>query len=231
MKKTISIFSIICGYILVGLILPGMMAGVDLSAITTFASSGNDIAVQNQAVMDTYLQQGWKIYQDPDFGFEIFYPSGFSQKTIFSGEALNSGLSLPGDTPVWKFSLDPAYFSGTNLLEVSLVINVLPSAEEAAACLESKAPGISRNSGEALPEIKINGITFTQDAVKEGVMGEMYYKNSYRTVSDNACYEITELIHARNIDAYAPGTIYSFSEEAVLAQLRQVRDSFRFLEV
>ena len=231
MKKIISIFCIVCGYILVGLILPGMMAGVDFSAITTFASSGNNIAVQNQAVKDTYLQQGWKIYQNPDFGFEIFYPSGFSQKTIFSGEALNSGLDLPGDTPVWKFSLDPVYYSGTNLLEVSLVINVLPSAEEVAACLESKAPGISRNSGEALPEIKINGITFTQDAVKEGVMGEMYYKNSYRTVSDNACYEITELIHSRNIDAYAPGTIYPFSEEAVLAQLRQVRDSFRFLEV
>jgi len=231
MKKIITTFCIVCGYILVGLILPGMMAGVDFSAITTFASSGNDNSVQYQPGTDTFLQQGWDIYQNPDYGFEIFYPIGFSQKTLFSGEALNSGLNLPGDTPVWKFSLDPVYFTGTNLLEVSLVINVLPSAEEAAACLEGKSQGISLNSGKALPEIKINGITFTQDVVKEGVMGETYQKFSYRTVSNNACYEITELIHARNIDAFVSNTINLFSQEEVLAQLHQVRDSFRFLEV
>ena len=46
-------------------------------------------------------------------------------------------------------------------------------------------------------------------------MGGSYQQISHRAISQGACYELTQVIHSKNIENFVPGTIRHFDESAV----------------
>ena len=180
------------------------------------------------------LKEGWELFQNEGYAFMIQVPQQVSRKSILDQEALNYGLGVSPEAPVWEFEVeDPALVDGTNLIEASVVVHVLRGEEAVQACSAPKPGSILVRRDEPdreLPTVEINGIPFWKDVVEEGVMGELYTLISYRTRANEACYEITQLIHSRNLGLFEPGTVEAYDEEAVIDRLDQVAYTFQLLD-
>jgi GH25 family lysozyme M1 (1,4-beta-N-acetylmuramidase) len=181
------------------------------------------------------IRDGWNLFRSEGFAFEIQFPQQVVKKSILNQEALNTGVGLAPQAPVWEFRLDnPEYYLGTNLVDASLVIHVLEGVDQESAC-SSFLPGSIYQSPaqyqESLIETEINGITYWQDEVLEGVMGEFYHRIIFRTFTKGACYQLTQLLHYRNIDSYFDQEIVEFDQGQVLAELDRVLNTFTFLDI
>ena len=226
MKKVITILIFVICFTLIGLILPAAMAGIDFAFVKSIAAGAVQIEWQEVPIQTFKGEDGWQIFQDPDFGFEIQYPDSVNLVSNYDGKALNSGLNSPSEAPVWKFSLvEPKLFEGTNLIEASIIVNILPVLEGQTDCSAIRPGSIDRS------EIEINGRSYTNDLVTEGVMGEMYERRVSSTYMNAVCYEITELIHYQNPESLIEDSFISFPLEEVLSTLDQVRDTFLIFEV
>jgi len=181
--------------------------------------------------MSAHVQtDGWQDFISEGYAFKLSYPSSMLPKVISDQKSLNAGLDVPENTPVWQFFLvDPAYYKGTNLVEASFVVQVSRGEDALAACQSYKPGSIFQFSGDDLPLQEINQVTFLKDVVQEGVMGGSYKRISYRTISQNACYELSKLVYSKNIENYPAGTIQPFDERAVISQLDQVMGTFKFI--
>jgi len=174
---------------------------------------------------------GWQVFRSEGYAFELSYPATILPKIIPDHKSLNAGLEVPEETPVWQFYLsDPALFEGTNLVDASFVVQVTRGEDALSACLRYKSGSIYQLSGEDLPLREINQVSFLKDVVQEGVMGGSYTRISFRAVSQNACYELSELIHSNNIENFPADAIQPFDEQAVSSQLDQILGTFKFLE-
>ena len=160
---------------------------------------------------------GWQVFRNEGYAFELSYPATILPKNNPDQKALNAGLDVPEGTPVWQFNLvDPGFFEGTNLVEASIVVQVSRGEDALSACLSYKSGSIYQRSGEDLPVQDINQVSFLKDVVEEGVMGGSYQRISHRAVSQGACYELTQVIHSKNIENFVPGTIQHFDESSGL---------------
>jgi len=176
--------------------------------------------------------EDWQVYRNEGFAFEISYPNTVIQKSAPDQGALNAGVGVSPGTPVWQFRLDDmGNYQGTNLIDASLVIHVGNQEGDTSRCSEFKPGSINKIKLDALPVIEINGISFWQDVVQEGVMGGTYYLVSYRTVSQGACYEITQVIQSSNQESFAGESISTFDMEKVTGELDKVLGTFKFLDV
>ena len=181
------------------------------------------------------IEDGWNLFRSEGFAFEIQFPQQVVKKSSLNQEALNTGVGLAPQAPVWEFRLNKSdYYLGTNLLDASLVIHVVEGVEQEEAC-SSFMPGSIYQSPahyrDSLIETEINGIKYWQDEVLEGLMGEFYHRISYRTFTKGACYQLTQLLHYRNIDSYYDQEIVEFDQDLVLAELDQVLHTFTFLDI
>ncbi len=132
---------------------------------------------------------------------------------------------------MWEFSLDePALFEGTNLVDASLVIHVSRGETAIATCSEYKPGSHFHSSGQSLPVVDVNGIAFWKAVVEEGVMGGKYQQINYRTISQGACYELTQLIQSKNLEAMPPDTVQPFDDQEIIQKLDQVLGTFTFLD-
>ena len=180
-------------------------------------------------------ETGWDIFTSKGFAFEIQYPKQVVQKSILNQDAVNSGIGLAPKAPVWQFRVDdPQYYQGTNLIDASLLIHVLEGQDQESQCLSFKQGSVYQTPNQqrdSLIEVDINGIPFTKDEVIEGVMGEFYKRISYRTFTKGACYELTQLMHYRNIDGLVDKNITEFDQTKVVAELDQVLNTFSLLDI
>ena len=185
--------------------------------------------------MVNLIRDGWNLFRSEGFAFEIQFPDQVVKKSILNQEALNTGIGLAPEVPVWEFHLnDPSYYQGTNLVDASLVIHVLEGADQEDACSGFLPGSIYQSPAQyrdSLLETEINGIPYWKDEVLEGVMGEFYHRISYRTFKKGACYQLTQLLHYRNIDSYFEQEIEEFDQDQVLAELDQVLNTFSFLDL
>ena len=185
--------------------------------------------------LDTLLQDGWNLFRSEGFAFEIQFPQQVVKKSVLNQDALNAGVGLDPKAPIWEFHLDdPEYYQGTNLVDASLIIHVLEGADQEASC-SSFLPGsiyqTPAHYRDSLIETEINGVPFWQDEVLEGEMGEFYHRITYRTYTKGACYQLTQLLHYRNIESYFEQEIEEFDQDLVLAELDQVLSTFSFLDI
>ncbi|NQS91642.1 MAG: glycoside hydrolase family 25 protein, partial [Chloroflexi bacterium] len=197
-----------------------------------FEEEIDQISVDEVAAL---LQEGWDSFRNEGFAFEIQFPKQVVQKSILNQDALNAGVGVNPDAPVWQFRLDnPALYQGTNLEDASLLIHVLEGKDQEEACAAFKPGSIYLTPNfqqDTLAKIDINGVPFWKDVVIEGVMGEFYHRINYRTFSNGACYELTQLIHYRNITGIIEEEISEFDQELVIAELDSVLNTFSFLDV
>lgn len=184
---------------------------------------------------DQYPPEGWVEFRSEEYGFQIRYPESVTSKTVINRQGLNAGMGADSDTPVWEFALDDSrYYQGTNLLKASLVINVSHNPEAVSECSQFMQGSLIKAKEEGIntpPVIKINGISFRKDRVLEGAMGEIYEKITYRTIHENACYQITLLLQTQNIHAFAEGEINEVPRKKVIQKLSSVAATFEFLDV
>ncbi|NQS92204.1 MAG: glycoside hydrolase family 25 protein, partial [Chloroflexi bacterium] len=201
---------------------------------------GSDNNVTNMVVFDEGTAEdlsaqmnadGWQEFRSEGYAFELSYPPQILLNGIPDQKSLNAGLEVPEGTPVWQFYMaDPALFEGTNLVEASIVVQVSRGEGALAACLSYKSGSIYQLSGEGLPSLEINQVSFLKDVVQEGVMGGSYKRISYRALSQGACYELTQVVHSKNLENFQANTILPFDEQSIFAQLDQVLATFKFLD-
>ena len=181
------------------------------------------------------LQEGWDLFRSEGFAFEIQFPKEVVQKSILNQSALNSGVGVNPEAPVWEFRLDKKdLYQGTNLVDASVLVHVLEGKDQEIDCATFKPGSIyqtPKNMRDSLITVEINGVPFWKDEVMEGVMGEFYHRISYRTFNKGACYEMTELLHYQNISGFFEGEITEFDQDLVIFELDQVLETFSFLDV
>lgn len=190
---------------------------------------------QNLEGMVNLLEDGWNLFRSEGFAFEIQFPQQVVKKSALNQDALNAGVGLDPQAPIWEFHLnDPEHYLGTNLLDASLIVHVLEGAEQEASCSTFQPGSLYQTPAQyrdSLIETEINGVPFWQDEFLEGEMGEFYHRITYRTFSKGACYQLTQLLHYRNIDSYFEQEIEEFDQDQVLAELDQVLRTFSFLDM
>lgn len=178
------------------------------------------------------LPEGWKLYRNEGYAFEIGYPDSVVDKSIPEQAALNAGLGRPADSPVWEFKLtDPDFYQNTNLVSASVVVQVTRGQNTLAECTQYKNGSQYQRTKAPLPEVVLNQNSYVKDIADEGVMGGEYLKTSYRVVYQDACYEITQVVQTNNIENYAPGTIERYDQDLVNQILDQVLSTFTLLDV
>jgi len=211
----------------------GLASDLDLSLGSPDEVSDN-FREFNQGAVER-LEEGWQRFRSEGYAFQIDFPRQVNKKSILNQKALNAGFNLSPGTPVWEFKLqDDRYYQNTNLIDASLVIHVLRGEDQVQACSEFRARAKTLpdpDDPEQPPVVEINGIPFWKEVVEEGVMGETYTKISYRTAAKGACYELTQLIHARSEGLYEAGTVKSYDKEGVIQALDEVVNTFQFLDV
>ncbi len=224
--------------LLVSIIMVDALVDPAVLIATVFASTENssEVITEENVVpsleeIPLLLEDDWQVYRNEGFAFEISYPNTVIQKSTLDQGALNAGIGVSPGTPVWQFRLDDkGNYQGTNLIDASLVIHVGNQEGDTSRCSEFKPGSINKIKLDALPVIEIDGISFWQDVVQEGVMGGRYYQVSYRAVYQGACYEITQLIHSSNQESFAGESISPFDLEKVTGKLDKVLETFKFLD-
>jgi len=181
------------------------------------------------------LQKEWDRYRSEGFAFEIQFPREIVRKSILNQDVLNAGIGVNPEAPVWEFNLDnPELYTGTNLVDASLLVHVLEGKDQEKACNSFKPGSVYQTPNQmrdSLLETELNGVPFWKDEVIEGVMGEFYHRISYRTFTKGACYELTQLLNYQNISGLTDENIKEFDQKAVIAELDKVLATFTFLDL
>ncbi len=181
------------------------------------------------------LQEGWDWFRSEGFAFEIQFPKDIVRKSILNQSALNYGVGVSPEAPVWEFRLDDQkFFQGTNLVDASILIHVLEGKDQENYCSSFKPGSIYQTPNQyrdSLIDVEINGVPFVKDEVIEGVMGEFYHRISYRAFAKGACYELTQLLHYQNFAGFSDGQIAEFDKDLVIAELDKVLETFILLDV
>jgi len=227
--ENILLFLIVIVCFLVSLVLVMLVIKPEIFPGPVYASGAQ---VEELIPVKEISDEDWQVYRNEDFAFEISYPDTVIQKSALNQGALNAGIGVSPGTPVWQFRLDDkGNYQGTNLIDASLVIHVGNQEGDTSRCSEFKPGSINKSKLEALPVVEINGISFWQDVVQEGVMGGSYYQVSYRAESQGACYEITQVIQSSNQESFAGESVSSFDLEKVTGEMDKVLGTFKFLDV
>ena len=159
------------------------------------------------------------VYENKEFGFALDYPENSQLRT----ENLEGYLETDKNGIIGIF-LDQTLFTGTNLSEASVIVGVDPSIEAVKKC------GMISDYGEKTSGVKIIADKTFQAFEAVGVAaGNIYESKIYRTVINNNCYEIVELLHSGNIYNYDPGTIKEFDKQKFSSTLKNIVSTSRFI--
>ena len=113
------------------------------------------------------------MYQDPQFGFSIYYPS----TTILKTTGFDGFLPVT-QTPVIGLALDPNLFQGTNLTEAGVYIGATTTPSIVAACLTPS----DANETVASSTMSINGTVFAEFTSSDAGAGNIYQEKAFRVL-------------------------------------------------
>jgi len=194
-----------------------------------------EISDETSDDLSPLLQEDWDRFRSEGFAFEIQFPKEVVRKSILNQDALNAGVGVNPEAPVWEFHLDiPELYADTNLVDASLLVHVLEGEDQEKACNSFKPGSIYQTPNQkrdSLIETEVNGVPFWKDEIIEGVMGEFYHRISYRTFTKGACYEITQLLNYQNFSGLSDENIREFDKDAVISELDKVLFTFTFLDL
>jgi hypothetical protein len=160
------------------------------------------------------------MYSDPHFGFTIYYPS----TTVLQTTGFEGFLPI-SKTPLIGFSLSHALFDGTNLSEAGVFVGATTSPTIVSVCTNPVANGIET---EATSSAIIGGTSFAEFNSTGAGAGNIYQEKVFRTVKNNTCFEVVELLHSGQIANYPPGTVTAFDESKFSGILDAMVNTFAF---
>ena len=98
-----------------------------------------EIVEEISGEVSSLLQEGWNLFRSEGFAFEIQFPKEVVQKSIHNQVALNAGVGVNPEAPVWEFRLDNNdLYQGTNLVDASILVHVLEGKDQEADCAAFK---------------------------------------------------------------------------------------------
>lgn len=133
-------------------------------------------------------------YQNTKYGFKFDLPAGAS---IVSQTDNLGRVSLP------------VVVTGTNLQEKYILVSAT----------EGKDPCVTTDmeGGMAIETVTINGNTFSKQTGKGAAAGNQYDWTSYATTRNNACIQITFVLHSTNPGNYStPPAVYDTAAESAV---------------
>jgi heat shock protein HslJ len=153
--------------------------------------------------------QGWPVYQNATFGFEIGYPEG--------------GAAAPtGDDNSMR--IDLPFVAGTNLQEKYLQIDASSGAAECASPLTAGyAPG------QLTPEsVTIGGLDWTKVSGSDAGAGNYYDFTAYTTTEGDTCVSLSFVLHSTAAQNYTP-PLPEFDRNAESAVFEQIVATFKWM--
>jgi hypothetical protein len=144
------------------------------------------------------------LYRSDAFGFTIMYPSSITVQT----SGFDGYLSVT-HTPLAGFALPASLFEGTNLTEAGVYIGASTDPAIVAVCTQPSSDAHENTIGDMV----VDGASFKVTTSTDVGAGNLYEMTSYRTVHNNACIEVVELLHSTNSTNYSPGTVQEFDHQ------------------
>jgi len=190
--------------------LPFYVVGFKVLKAGTSTIANGDFIIH----INTYLDNGNRIYKNSDYGFSFDYPpTGILND--------NSEYEYITGRPLARVDLSRNDFIDTNLSEASFMVG----ASQERSIVE-KCKKISDTQQMQTDDKTINNVLFKVFYGNDAAAGNRYDTYGYRTVQDDTCYEIELLIHYGNIDNYETGTVKEFNREKAKSDLMEILDSF-----
>jgi membrane-bound inhibitor of C-type lysozyme len=170
--------------------------------------------------------QNINTYTDAGKTFSFSYPDQF----VLSGGEIGFGQDWSYDTPdlgllLAVVNIPRSILPGTNFGEAKFSVGTSVDPNALKNCLTSDfaRPG-------SATEVSLNGQQFTKIIFTDVGAGNYYDVTSYRTIYNNQCYVVEEMIHSSNIENYSPDQgIKQFDRTKVAPILESMAQSFKFL--
>ena len=160
------------------------------------------------------------IYEDPQSGFSMYYPS-----TALLETAGFEGYLPLTQSPVIAFTLNTDMFQGTNLGEAGVYVGATSSPAIVADCMN---PSSDAGETQATSSQTINGTAFSVFDSTGAAAGNIYQEKAFRTVENGSCFEIVELLHSSQIGNYPPGKVVAFDQAKFSSILDAMVATFAF---
>src|SRR6266498_167738 len=154
----------------------------------------------------------WQTYTNAQYGFEFKYPPNLLLKTDIQG--------IEGTPALAQVEFTQNSFPKTNFVEAGIAVADLGQKSD---CL-TRIDQYQNFTGQQT----INGIVFKTGSVTGAAAGNLYESSIYRTIHDNACIQITIVIHTGNIGNYPEGTVSEFNKSLALGPLNLILSTFKF---
>src|ERR1041385_3921753 len=181
------------------------IAAIVLVGVYAVYMNNHRPAVSEQSAGDahTSILGQYVTYASEEWGFNIQRPENVPPKTVgFEGD-----LSF-GATPIVGFSLPSELFSGTNLTEAGVFVGATSSKDAITKCIQASPDAQEQSAGSAV----IGGENWEAVTSIGAASGNIYEQKIYRTVHNNICYELVELLHSGNIANYPAGAVKEFDK-------------------
>jgi hypothetical protein len=165
------------------------------------------------------------IYVNRDIPLQFRYPPKFH--TAHRDVADTSGWSYSdihkGDLLI-QLKLDSTVQSKTNLSEATFTVGRNDNANILKDCMK-KPEGFMLQS----KDVEKDGKEFSRSKYSDAGAGNYYTVVQYRTIRNNYCYSIEEMVHSTNIHNYPPERgISSFDSAKVWGKLDDMWQSLHF---
>jgi heat shock protein HslJ len=191
-----------------------------LSAAIHYTLAGNQLTLGSEADPSTLVftagmpetgsePEGWPVYRNETFGFEIGYPEGGANPP--TGNDTSMRIDLP-------------FTAGTNLQEKYLQIDASSGATECASPLTAGyAPGA------LTPEsVTIGGLDWTKVSGSDAGAGNYYDFTAYTTTQGDTCVSLSFMLHSTAAQNYTP-PLQEFDRDAESAIFEQIVATFHWL--
>lgn len=161
---------------------------------------------------------GWRIYSNPDFGFQMQIPEAFEVHDSYFYHALGPGKEIPGIF----FGVPAGLAQGTNLSSDSgISVEMLARA----ACVPADFLPVS-TAGQ---KVMLGQDEYTYATSSGAGAGNRYDEAVYIRKNRDVCYGIRFFIHSTAIQNYDPGTVREFDREGLLSTFKTIASTVTFI--
>ncbi len=161
------------------------------------------------------IEQGL-LYKNPDLGFELRLPTGFTFNEAYVNQLFGPGREIRGV----EFRIPASLSTGTNLSSDShIALEKLSNV----SCAPETFLELPQN--EETVTLGANTFTFAQSSGAGA--GNRYDENIYITKRGTDCFALRYFIHSTNVGNYDPGTVTEFDRAKLLETFDQIASTLK----
>lgn len=194
---------------------------------TAFVTEGDSTTFSHCVVKGEDDLVNLKLFEDNDSSFVFRYPRAFQKyrASVADTSGWSYASTEKGKLAV-QLKLDSSFQPKTNFSEATLSVGWSEHPKALSKCLESPVGRIIKSD-----TLVQNKTQFVRSKYAEAGAGNFYQVIQYRTLKNNRCYSIEEMVHSTNIHNYPPERgITEFDSARVWKILNTARNTFSFNE-